>query len=413
MNIQTKKLLLALTCILPLTCLANTNPTYIAVGTRDLVHPYMLTSQNNGTSWQAMNRPNSIGFYNHVTCADKTCVAVGLLKQTTGGKVTSAPLIDVSFDAGISWRPLSFPSAPINSQLKKISCLNSNGKIFCLAVGDIKDGEQTKPFMMKTDDARTWARNTFNDSIQGTLNNVSCQSQNGKPFCITVGELNSLPLITTFSTESNSAKFTVPFNGKLNNVSCAGNNCLASGDSNSRVLVVTSADAGHHWETSITTQIDGNINKYELECNKNKNCMLVGSYKDKDVIKPLVATSNDYGVTWTSNIAAKLPKNVLPLHITYGINNNAIVSGYVRTGNTQSHVILQSTDQGNTWNVINNSLAHMGKIVGFITNNEILFLQFGIDKKTLKGQLSASMDGKVWHTALFPQYTYISSITKV
>ncbi|WP_131792985.1 sialidase family protein [Legionella birminghamensis] len=333
------------------TCIAA--GTYFSGGIR---RPIIAISHDSGTSWSfpaAINAPvftpdNTHAFvgngrFNAVTCHGAICIASGL--YSSGG--VDRPLLAVSQDLGLNWTYPSAINAPVftpdnsnafssSGALNRVSCQDS----VCIATGEYRSGGTLRPLLALSQNAAvTWTYpsvvnspvftpDNSNAFVTGTFTDVNCQGTT----CIAVGTYFGgglqRPLVAvshdsgtnwTFPSSVTAPVFT-PDNtnafmggGTLLSISCQGSDCVTGGFYNSvgafRPLLAVSHDAGSSWTfpSSVTSPVftPDNTNAftnnglfYDVHC-AGGLCIAAGYYINGGVQRPLLAVSQDLGLSWT------------------------------------------------------------------------------------------------------------------
>lgn len=234
------------------------------------VTPYSAITADGGVTWTQRSltvlSPYTSGQFNGVNCIGNSCVAVG----SVGNNVDSFPLIGVSNDNGVTWtqqviNPVS--GGFTDGILQKVYC---NG-INCLAAGFYYDNSVTQPVVLQSPDhGNSWVAHI-------------------------------LPLPTSYVF------------GRLDNVTCFGNHCVAVGQFTfspgytTHAGVATSGDGGTTWAIQALDLPSGAVSSAlsHIKCT-GSTCIAGGSINTNNSgdKAALVAVSHDYGVTWTQQVLA-------------------------------------------------------------------------------------------------------------
>ena len=340
-------------------------------------HPLLALSQNSGTTWtypEAISVTNftppntnpytDSGNFSGASCSGTTCIAVG--SYFGGGQLR--PLLAVSQDSGTAWIYPDSITSPVlttypfnqNGYFASASC---SGNI-CIAAGGYDDGSTGRPLLaLSQNSGATW---TYPDSITnpifvpntflgGGFTGASCSGST----CIAVGNYtdgsNGRPLLALSQDSGTTWTYPVsitepvfiqnPFDGGgFTSASCSGSTCIAVGQyldgTIARPLLAVSQNSGVTWTypESITAPVftPNNTNPFSQDgifnsasCN-GSTCMAAGQYNDGFVDRPLVAVSNDSGATWTYPNSVNAPiftPNNTNSFVGGGIFNGANVGG--------------------------------------------------------------------------------------
>lgn len=382
--------------------------------------PLLAVSHDIGDSWEypddittpVFTPPATFvgkGVFHGASCNSSLCIGVGAGEDSNG---IHRPLIALSKDLGITWiYPLlvsapvftpdniSFPF-PIGASMNTLYSASCN-QTLCIAAGEYLNNR--RPLLTYSQDlGNTWIYpssitmpmftpgNPFPYSSNGHLVSTSCSNS----ICVAVGGYNegpgptNRPLLAQSTDSGNTwiypASITNPqfitnvFDNfsDLYGVSCSGNTCIAVGrymsfgDNVYRPLFALTQNAGISWSypeapTSPIFQPNdtnpfvnfGTINS--VSC-IGTTCVAVGSYSDGLTQRPLLASSQDSGSTWsyreTTNAPVFTPTNSYPFDRDGQFNSVSCTSSiciavgsYVDNTNVEAPLLAQSTDSGITW----------------------------------------------------------------
>ncbi len=406
-------------------------PVAIAAGTyndsSNVQRPLLALSQDSGATWiypssiaasvfvpDNTSHPfNNTGLFNGASCSGSTCVAAGFYSDSNN---IQRPLLALSQYAGTIWTYPSAINAPvfvpdntsnpfINGSFRDASCSNAT----CIAAGVYLDNNSIqRPLLAQSQDSgTTWAYpSSINavtfvpDNISHPFNNTgSFQSTNcNGSICIAAGTYNDSsnvqrPLLAqsqdsgttwTYPSAINAPAFVPdnishPFNdsGFFQGTSCNGSTCIASGsylDSSNvrRPLLAQSQDSGVTWtypsSINAVVLVPDNLSHpfvdfgflNGISCN-GSTCIAAGSYYDSgNLPRPLIALSQDSGVTWTYPSSITVPVFVpdnISHPFSFGVFSDVSCNGstciavgnYSDTSNVQRPLLAQSQDSGVTW----------------------------------------------------------------
>lgn len=341
------------------TCIAAGSLT----GNDFLNYPLLAASQNNGLTWnypdsiiQALPQPFFTGGFFDGFCSGGFCIAAGTYNN--GG--ADLPLLAMTQDRGITW---TYPSdIQTNLPPNQFSLLigPSCSLPTCVVPGDFDDGQGRRPLLALTQDSgATWdypadifdLNNLPSPFVSGSLDSSSCSNS----ICVAVGgydpngDAENLPLLAMSRDQGNSWTYPVAVNGTLpptfirgqfNSVSCSGAICIAAGSTNrlvgssTRPLLALTRNRGATWtypaavRNNLPTDfVEGGFGA--ASCNGN-TCIASGSYvynEDDFLQRPLIAISQDGGVTWSypPTVIQALPDDF----VTGTMESGAVVSSPV------------------------------------------------------------------------------------
>ncbi|MFC3909187.1 hypothetical protein ACFORL_08900 [Legionella dresdenensis] len=299
-------------------------------------YPLLALTQDSGATWSypaaiytpanlppAMTAGNLSG---GAGCSGNTCIAAGYFDNG----LTSYPLLAVSLDSGSNW---SYPASITSSGLPApfsygyfsggADCSGSN----CIAAGMYSDGISTYPLLAASQDSgNTWS----------------------------------------YAADVSSTSLPVPFvyGGFNGGASCSGNTCIATGyyDDGTVILplLALSQDGGVTWTypTDIRTALPSPFNYgffgKGASCSGSV-CIAGGTYNDGIQNRPLLALSQDGGVSWS--YPAAISSGALPSPFNYGYLIGGAqcqglictASGYYSNGLTELPLLALSQDGGTTW----------------------------------------------------------------
>lgn len=310
--------------------------------------PLLASSTNSGNTWRYSAVPtlpdsclageNQHAVLNSSSCSGSSCVAVG---DCFTPSLVSAPLIMSSSDGGISWRytlggnnaglsSVCDISTGSNASFANTSCSGTQ----CVATGACVDYTlgSTKPLLAYSKDrGLTWryaAMTLPSNNFWTFASNVSCSGPN----CVVVA--NS-PLLASSSDGGSTWRYPIsrstptlpngclPGEFTLAATSCSEQSCVAVGRCTTpngfAPLIAQSKNGGASWiYTNATTTLSLLSPNQFLQLStvycKGLICTATGSYlpNANGRILPLIATSNDGGITWHYTLNANKP--VLPLN---------------------------------------------------------------------------------------------------
>lgn len=264
---------------------------------------------------------------------------------------------------------------PENAFLTEVDCTNNT----CTAAGaiELKSGglgySQRNPFLLlSTDNGKNWSWNKNITNLpkiyDGYTPSISCsegycsaagfyQDNNGKTF----------PLLLSSIDGGKNWKYVnnIPSNitGSLGAVTCTNSLCVTIGDeyvkptSKTLPLILTSKDHGLTWTTNKISGFSEQFNliRFDLiKCHDN-SCVAAGFAGNSiGTMQSLIITSQDKGKTWISKPMSELTKleYLYPEDITYHNGSFIIVGGYSKPTGPMESLILVSNDNGNSFKLI-------------------------------------------------------------
>lgn len=345
--------------------------------------PLIASSSDKGLHWSYATPVlppdfSSQGYLYGTSCSDQICVAVG---QYHNG-ATVMPLLLQSTDNGLSWQ-YKTPVLPADfvgsSAFRSTSCTNQ----YCVSAGSYFNGTANYPLLNTSNDGGlTWALKIDSTSpasqptgiSDGSFASVSC---NGA-LCIAAGVYTnggSYPLAAfsndsgqtwSFPVDSNNPAVPLGFTtGLFVAASCSGQTCIAAGQYSTGTvnpLLVATSDGGLTWNYSIdkntpSLPADYNNSAYFKGANcSGQNCVAAGRYSTLTTYYPIVAASQDGGVSWAYTIDSSNP--VLPADFSSAADFETAscagqyctaVGGYTNTGLSFNLLAASSSDGGQTW----------------------------------------------------------------
>jgi photosystem II stability/assembly factor-like uncharacterized protein len=261
---------------------------------------------------------NEQGALDVSSCSSMLCVAAGYTRYAHPQNFcANTPFLVQSKDKGITWQPISFiENLPQpDGAIRDISC---SGKL-CVGIGvyNIYGNSPSEPFLVQTrDGGDTWQTILF-------------------------------PNILTFSF--------------FESVSCSIDICVAAGktfldDGSIRLFIVQSTDGGLTWKNfKDVYNLPTDIGVAKVSC-VDFLCTIAGMKALKKEYVPLLLKTNDGGNTWNeiSNIG-DMPALQSGTFFDISCTGNLCVAvGRYKAKNSQTDtaLIIQSTDKGMTWNVV-------------------------------------------------------------
>ncbi|WP_207385576.1 Ig-like domain-containing protein, partial [Legionella gratiana] len=374
----------------------------------------LATGESSGITTITATAGGSISGTTSLTVSSRISIAVGYYHDTSS---VTRPLLAQSQDLGDNWIYPESITAPIFTPNNTypyasdglLQSANCSGAL-CIAGGIYIDSSgNSRPLLAQSSDlGSTWQfpesitapvfepNNTYPYSFLGSFIGTSCFGTS----CIAAGSYTDInfinrPLLAqsqdsgvtwTYPESITAPDFkpnnTYPFNnnGSFANTSCNNNTCIAVGHyysdaSTRRALLAQSQNSGVTWTypSSVTAPVftpntypysaDGIF--YSVSCtstNSGSNyCVAVGLYSDASAVsRPLLAVSQDSGVTWTfpGSITAPFftPSNTYPFQgdgVLFGVSCDGsicvAVGRYTDTNNIKRPLLAQSTDAGVTW----------------------------------------------------------------
>lgn len=371
------------------------------------LRPLLAMTQDNGASW---TYPSSItqptltpafsrgGLLSSVFCSGTFCVAAGKYGDGASPSIQH-PLLAITHDNGSSWKfPASITQPTLNpafafGELDSVSCSG----LTCVTVGQFQDKLTARyPLLfLSQDGGSSWsspasiAHPSVNPIYRrnGILFSVSCSGTvciaGGNYEGIIGGIFASPPLLAlsqnggtswTFPLATSQPDVTPAYNdlGTYKSVSCNGNTCIAGGQYYDGFIVhpmiAVSQDKGSSWSfpASITqpalTPAYGEAGDFNSVSCSTTTCIAGGNYladpNDPTSKRPLLALSQDKGITWT--FPSEFTSPVLtPAYNSFGtilgVNCNgniclAVGSYFNALPENSLHPLLAvSQDKGSTW----------------------------------------------------------------
>lgn len=352
------------------------------------------SSTDNGNSWRWIKKMNDDNHqFSNVSCsasgADSICVAIGYGLDSDGDDYY--PVFAVSTDKEVTWNYKVLSIAPYmlsGFDLNKVSCAGAGSAAFCVAAGSFpndSDKAQRSPLLaIGINGASTWnlIKSIPDFSKVGTFYDVSCTGNNANPLCVAVGSagiVTSLDGGNTWEVSDNEPAHIVSCNGIGPNAVCAAVNG-APGDPFQYILV--SQDEGNTWQKKTISGLPQRsmIGINAINCSASGICAAVGAYSDNNGgdSKSLLVTSLDGGNSWIAQAITGISgdggfnsvncTNVSPANtVCYAVGSrwdNDPSTG--RPGNTYP-VIVESTDNGKTWNLVKNIVNLPANKMGVLT----------------------------------------------
>jgi photosystem II stability/assembly factor-like uncharacterized protein len=221
-----EKLLSAVSCVAPSTCVA------VGAGTNSVMF-----STDGGQTWQTSTIPASFEVPASVSCASASdCVAVG----STGAPPVGGAAI-TSTDGGQTWQAGTLPSG--TAYLDAVSCATASQ---CEAGGEVTSGEAEFPLVGSNDGGAAWSSQTILNTANG-IQSVSCPTQSR---CYAVAP-NAL--LTTSDGGTTWTQLGLPSGVfELESISCSSAlDCLLTGGvgvSNPTLSLFATTDGGTTWQ---------------------------------------------------------------------------------------------------------------------------------------------------------------------
>ena len=223
----------------------------VAVGeTRDGNRGVALVTTNSGRGWTHLSLPRGEGSLALVSCRSvSNCVLVG------GGPFGGATVITTT-NGGKSWAQTRLPQAPPGTDISEgISCPSTR----CFIVGGytLEDGTPSGLIFTSSNSGKLWTSQSLPSGTTGLLG-ISCRTPTS---CVVVGGgyggVGGIILTTTDAGETWTPRSEPVAASGLESVSCpAIDRCVAAGNSPSatspsgiRPVVATTSDGGITWTT--------------------------------------------------------------------------------------------------------------------------------------------------------------------
>ncbi|WP_298623901.1 sialidase family protein [uncultured Legionella sp.] len=308
--------------------------------------PLLAVSDSKGNWHYSMIPDNSLptdfkeGWFNTVRCSNIGCLAAGTYLDT---QTQRHPLIMTSKDDGLSWNTAVYNDELIDlagnsdSYLFASSCDSS----LCVAVGEYTNPQNTvAPLLLHSTNAgKNWDKPSFplpSDFESGWFRAVDCKAG----FCIAVGSYNNgeitIPMLVSSADGGKHWQLQKPVQdselgthleyGSYESASCNETGCIAGGSFsnyfNTYPLITISHDKGQSWHspssarTSVPEAELGNGSFGTVKCQQNI-CIAAGDYTIDTVYYPLLALSNDSGMTWSFPESINNP-DILPSNFING-----------------------------------------------------------------------------------------------
>lgn len=323
--------------LLPVVAAGNYNNAGVAA------YPLIASSQDSGETWAyTLDKVSpalpadydSMSWFNSVGCSEVVCVAAGYyyFDYTHG---FGSPFVATSIDKGQSWTytmtsfsAAVFPADYLNNGIvNSASCTGSN----CIITGYyISNPSRYDAFgFTSTDSGQTWV---------STINRTT-------------------PAVPVDYTGY----------GDVSYNSCSGQICIAGGSYNNNgnryPLMATSQDKGLTWSYTITSASPALPPDYSSDARivytscSGQNCIAVGRNTVAGQNFPLVASSNDGGLTWNYTINTTTP--ALPMGTTSAwlLNGNCsgarcVIAGYSNDAMDSYPLLAASTNGGASWTYV-------------------------------------------------------------
>ncbi|KTC81164.1 BNR/Asp-box repeat containing protein [Legionella cherrii] len=323
-----------------------------------ILFPLLANSQNNGATWtyvidKSQNLPSGFSNFSNlgtVSCSGLNCVAGGFYADSLN---TQYPILANSQNGGTTWtyvidKSKSLPTGYAGSGVfYGVSCSG----LHCVAGGQYADSSIRYPILAYSQNGgATWTyaidkSKTLPSGFAnlGTFYSVSCSGLN----CVAGGQysdgLTQYPLLAYSQNGGATWTYTIEKGknlpagfadgGLFFSVNCSGLNCVAGGQySDGSILyplLASSQDGGTTWTYTIAkgknlpAGFTDNGTFLSMNCS-GSSCVASGLYSDNSIQYPLVANSQDGGVTWIYSIDAS---KTLPFDFsTGGFINSGVVS---------------------------------------------------------------------------------------
>ncbi len=250
-----------------------------------------LADQWNGSEWQTGSVPSAGGQeLNRVSCAEQTCVAVGVATDASGAPVPLAYQLSDSI-----WHAIE-PIARGESELSGVSCASET---FCAAVGHYKQGSSGAQGLSEVWNGEHWREVEVPSPPHSTSAYLAAVACSSDELCVAVGQytteaLGSQPLAELW--DGSHWELDLPLNptgasnAELSGVSCAGSGaCLAVGQYTLEGRSVALAesltgeggvDPSATWSLE-AAQLPAGATSSDLSsvsCTASEACAAVGSY---------------------------------------------------------------------------------------------------------------------------------------
>lgn len=259
----------------------------------------VVRTTDGGETWAGSRIPPGVGTLRGVSCPTKTfCMAVGETPDGNSGVAL------VTTNAGRSWTHLALPRG--EERLSLVSCRTMNNCVVAV------DGLRAT-IITTTDAGRSWAETSLPQPTTGPTGTdiaegIACPSST---HCFVVGGFtlgDGTPSALVF-TSANSGKLwtsqTLPSGTTgLFGISCSTPTAcvvVGGGYAGDGGVILTTTDAGQTWTSRSEPAAASGLQN--ISCPTLDRCVATGtssSATNPSVPQPVVATSSDGGITWTS-----------------------------------------------------------------------------------------------------------------
>ncbi|CAM3060981.1 BNR/Asp-box repeat containing protein [Legionella steigerwaltii] len=357
-------------------------------------YPLLADSQNGGTTWIypiEKSKPLPSGFtdlgtFNSVSCSGLNCVAGGQYNATPSFQY---PLLANSQNGGATWTYAIDQSKTLppgynnNGDFETVSCSGLN----CIAGGRYFDGSIFYPLLANSQngglswtyaiDKSSSLPSGFADS--GNFSSLSCSGLN----CVAGGQYSdaSIPFIQyplLANSQNGGATWTYVIDksktlpagftnfGNFSGVSCSGLNCVAGGfyadNFTQYPILANSQNGGVTWTFVIDKSKalpSGYANSgifYSTSCS-GLNCVAAGQYSDGSTSYPLLANSQNGGAAWTYAIdkSKTLPSGFATFGVFYSVSCSGlhcVAGGQYSDGSIFYPLLAYSQNGGATWTYV-------------------------------------------------------------
>lgn len=328
--------------------------------------------------------PDNADYFNmsDAACSQSFCAAVGVYSTNQQRK----PLLAISKDNGLAWSYLSvMPNTFVQAELDQVKCNTST----CVAAGaGTTQDDNYLPVLMTSSDGGSWispaianlphdltafgmfsaatcddrgcfAAGKFEKAKQGFpyYPLIAVSADKGKSWSYSSDILNKTPAVSSFSDY---------YDFNLTNISCNDTTCVLGGTYfNSKEaylpLIAVSNDKGVTWNypKSVFSNMPGGVHQAEINkvaCDQ-KSCIAVGKST-----APYLAVSSDRGATWSypASITTELPKDYAADGELEDVSCNShvcVAVGKYKSKNLYAYaqpLLAVSYDHGNKWSYVTN-----------------------------------------------------------
>ncbi|HBD9439191.1 TPA: sialidase family protein [Legionella pneumophila] len=329
----------------------------------------LVLSNDRGRSWHAIDSKSPIASIKKSSCigsgSNAFCVVIVSLNEspkTYDKLVIVNDLNTLEIKSDFSERN--------KIQFSEISCTSSMNPVCILGGTYIYHGQERQIFLSSEDKGQTWEELNNYSTINTDFH---CSGESPDVICATKGGgLNYNP---TFNLSTDVGKTWQPiyipnpseYLFEINDMNCNANQfCIGSGY---KILekswpyypfLAFSADLGQTWHMPAIDNLPEHGEFTSTSCtNDNINCVTIGRHLTDDFHNwsPIIAVSNDSGLTWTKKEIISNPslKGELSKISCTGSGNKTVCVAVGHTwlddGINVAPLIVASTDKGDTWTI--------------------------------------------------------------